>query len=424
MTGNPGPKVFSFQCEQCGSPIPVHAPGHSLTFVCPSCSSIVQETNNGARVIQKAQADHYKSLLELGAKAIFRGDKWQILGFMVRSDIEESFYWREYLLFNPKKGFRFLTESEGHWTFLTITRTKPNASQSYNYVTWGGRRYQTFYQGQSKVQFVLGEFYWRVKIGDEAKVADYISPPEILSSEQTEDEIIWSVGSYIPRDDIQKAFLNVFVGQLPEAVGVAPNQVSPYQNQGKIWTNWAVFALILLAIQVLAFNRSDRSLFTESLARDQTQVTQKLTTQSFEVKGENSTLEIAVNVPLTNTWSQVDGLIVPEGNQMPAVDFSRDFSAYSGYDGEEYWKESDNDSTLIFPQMKPGLYHLTLQVSRDSAISPGAVGNKIYVSVKDDTTTYWPFWLALAALTAFPLMRHLFVQNFERKRLLNSSWGD
>ncbi|RYZ65704.1 MAG: DUF4178 domain-containing protein, partial [Proteobacteria bacterium] len=303
----------------------------------------------------------------------------------------------------------------------------PKPDGSLNFVKWGGRRYQTFYQGQSKVQFVLGEFYWRVKVGDLATVADYISPPEILSSERNDDEETWTVGTYIPRDDIQKAFLNVFIGQLPEAVGVAPNQISPYTDQGKIWTNWAVFALILLASQVLVFNRTDKELFNEKLNRDLDPVVQTLTTQSFDLKNDNATLEINLKMPLNNTSVQLDGLIVPEANQMPAIDFSRDFSAYSGFTDGESWSENENDMTLVFPQMKPGRYHLKFVARRDAALpggmQPTSVPHSLFVAVKDDTTTYWPFWVALVALTAFPLTQHVFIQNFERKRHLNSSLG-
>ena len=36
--------------------------------------------------------------------------------------------WREYLLFNPYKGFRYLTEYNGHWNYVTPLKSVPEVS--------------------------------------------------------------------------------------------------------------------------------------------------------------------------------------------------------------------------------------------------------------------------------------------------------
>ena len=50
-----------------------------------------------------------------------------MIGFQQRSTQSggETYSWREYLLFNPYKGFRYLTEFDGHWNFVARHRRRP-----------------------------------------------------------------------------------------------------------------------------------------------------------------------------------------------------------------------------------------------------------------------------------------------------------
>jgi hypothetical protein len=41
-----------------------------------------------------------------------------VIGFQIRSVTEEAvqYPWSEYVLYHPERGFRYLTEENGHWT--------------------------------------------------------------------------------------------------------------------------------------------------------------------------------------------------------------------------------------------------------------------------------------------------------------------
>ena len=57
-----------------------------------------------------------------------RGDEYDVIGFQERTTVTvdqmpES--WREYLLFNPAKGFRYLTEYNGHWNYIKPIQSMP-----------------------------------------------------------------------------------------------------------------------------------------------------------------------------------------------------------------------------------------------------------------------------------------------------------
>ncbi len=60
-----------------------------------------------------------------------RGDLFEVIGFMRRAMTVEgvNYEWSEYLLFNPYKGFRWLSEYNGHWNFLKTTTHIPKTKK-------------------------------------------------------------------------------------------------------------------------------------------------------------------------------------------------------------------------------------------------------------------------------------------------------
>ncbi len=62
-----------------------------------------------------------------GTRGKWAGITWEVIGFQTRGYEEDGvFYeWEEYLLFNPYKGFRYLTNYEGHWNFVTPVESLP-----------------------------------------------------------------------------------------------------------------------------------------------------------------------------------------------------------------------------------------------------------------------------------------------------------
>ena len=123
----------------------------------------------------------------------------------------------------------------------------------------------------ARVEHVIGEFYWKVTTEEMAHTADFISPPLMLSKEvslpagpgdespeveqpkQTKrkkrkdpgfesGEINWSLGAYVKRQDVEKAF---GIQGLPKPSKVAPNQLFPHKAVYKYW-----LLLLILTIRV------------------------------------------------------------------------------------------------------------------------------------------------------------------------------
>jgi hypothetical protein len=82
------------------------------------CLSIIDISNPSLQVIQRFQAgQRVMPLIPLGKRGKLHGDLYEVIGFQCREiNVDGAIYqWREYVLFNPYKGFRYLTEYDGHW---------------------------------------------------------------------------------------------------------------------------------------------------------------------------------------------------------------------------------------------------------------------------------------------------------------------
>ncbi|MBC7661977.1 MAG: DUF4178 domain-containing protein [Chitinophagaceae bacterium] len=405
---------ITFQCVHCGSPIPVHALGQSMTFVCPSCKSIVQEDNDGYKVLVNAnQSVSFISLLELGKKFTFGGQRWQAIGFMVRFNDAERFHWSEYLLFNPYEGYRFLVESDGHWTFMELTRRIPKNMRLSGRprVSWMGRTYTQFYTGKARVGFVLGEFYWRVKVGDTIDVQDFIAPPAMLSLETSLDEVMWTSGVYVDKAEIQKCF---GIQTMPRQSRIGSNQPSSYKLLPKLVKSWAFLALILTLIQCcFVVISTNTRLFNKAISFPNGKGVFK--TDSFEMPNANSNLQLDLSASVVDSWVDIIGTVVPEHNQEAAFAFQRELSLYS--DGEGGY-EGDRQASLFFPQMKKGPYHIEFDLEKENK---GGSPNSLTVSGILNPPTQLPFWICLSLLSLFPLLYWLAAILEEKNRWLSSN---
>ena len=70
-------------------------------------------------------------MLPLGARGTLRGVPWELIGFQTRGVTAdgETFEWEEYLLFNPYKGYRYLTNYRGHWNLVVPLEPMPQRNR-------------------------------------------------------------------------------------------------------------------------------------------------------------------------------------------------------------------------------------------------------------------------------------------------------
>src|SRR4051812_5497006 len=114
-------QLVSFSCPNCGSRVDIRAAGLTVHVACVSCGSLIDATDPNFQIIEIATKKlRLKPLIELGTKGKLRGQPWQLIGFMQRTDGSGEYAWEEYLLFNPWLGFRWLVEADGHWNLVRM----------------------------------------------------------------------------------------------------------------------------------------------------------------------------------------------------------------------------------------------------------------------------------------------------------------
>ena len=203
-------------CGSCGAPLPVLSPGTERA-ACVHCNAI-SDVKLQQVVARQGQARQQPGI-ELGRVGILpvpdgRGisnAEWTVLGYMERSTGapggDEWFGWQEYLLYNVKHGYSWLVLDEGNFYLVTpLAAGDIDASRAPVFVRMNNIHFRKRNQQQARVDFVLGEFYWKVEVGETVWAEDFENGRELISSEKTQTEISWSHGIIVPAQVVVQAF--------------------------------------------------------------------------------------------------------------------------------------------------------------------------------------------------------------------------
>jgi len=401
------PKIRTLRCPGCGGSLSVRGLKQTQSIACGSCGSIIDITDENLRIITTFQAKiKYPPLIPLGTRGKLRGDVFETIGYMRRRITVEGvdYEWSEYLLFNPYKGFRWLSEYNGHWSDIKVTTQIPTRQRegAFNYL---GKNFLHFQTAEAWVSYVLGEFYWRVEVGEVCRVSDFVSPPFILSLEQTETEETWSIGEYIEPEVIWKAF--GLKSSAPPKVGISPNQPSKLAGLSpQIWKWWGIFLLAALLVQMIFLLLSgNRLVFQDAFAFHLADKEKSRVTEIFELSGRPSNVVVRSKADVNNSWIYLNLALINEetGN---AYDFGREISYYHGRDGGEAWSEGSPSDEAVLPSVPAGRYYLRIEPEAEVA------SLNYSIQVYRDVPSWTFFFLALGGLSVFPIFywwrRHTF----------------
>lgn len=376
--GGPRPRVSGLNCPNCGGSITLRALGQASSVVCEGCGSILDAKDPKLQIIQTFDriVSSDPPLIPLGTRGKIRGTDYEVIGFERRTitvDLVE-YHWHEYILFNPYKGFRYLTEYQGHWNDISICKELPSMSSSFNIsprLNYLGESYQHFQSADANTDFVLGEFPWQVQVGERASVTDYVHPPRVLSCEKMAGEVTWSIGEYIPGRDVWKVFN--LPGSPPPAMGVYENEPSPFSaNLKAVWIGFAALAFGLLVMMIgfdlFAMNSSvfrGTYRFTSGYPRAEA----SFVTNTFELGGRPSNVEVTTSTDLQNNWIYLNYALINQDTGQ-AWDFGREVSFYSGYDSDGSWTEGSRNAAIVVPSVPPGQYYLRIEPEADTVHAP------------------------------------------------------
>lgn len=403
-------------CPNCGGTVTVRAGDRTVSVVCAHCSSVLDARTPAFSVLQtfRSRLTHTPKI-PIGARGTLRGEQWEVLGFQVRSIRVEGhdYPWDEYLLYSPRLGFRYLTEYQGHWTWGATIHAVPQAVKGIRPAArLDGVTFRHFQRAKAETTFVLGEFPWEVQVGDRVAVSDFIAPPRMLSSEETEDEATWTLSEYVPGAAIWKAF--ALPGSAPAARGVYASQPGP-GGAGRVWLAALVMLVALCAIAAHRFGEGGGTVDRHSFSFSPSTPEEQRLIGPITLGGRTSNVEVDVSTNLHNNWGYFDFSLADSATGQ-ATQFGREVSFYEGVDEGEHWSEGSTKGGVKIPSVPPGRYYLRVEPQ-------GEVPMDYEVTVRRDVPFAWMYWTAALLLILPPLMGTFRSIVFESARWSESDYS-
>lgn len=405
--------VGAMNCPNCAGSLELSAPDKTERVTCPFCNSLL-DVNQGNLKFLRALAPSpspYEFVLPIGADGVLTGDaKLKIIGAVVRSvNVEgKTYFWDEYLLYNSKTGFRWLVHSDNHWNFVEPINPA-EVSVNGKTANYNGKNFKIFQDAPAKVEYVKGEFYWRVEQGETVRAIDFVAPPLMLSQEVSNNEINWSTGNYLTGEEVEKAFN---VSNLPKPFSVAPNQPFTggfYFKYGLIMLGILILAGILM-IPVAGLTSTVLSQSVTLLPTANSDTAQTAFSQPFEIRGSRN-VRITANAPVNNSWANLDvDLVNEQNNEIESVPV--DIEYYSGTDSDGNWAEGGQATDATVSALPAGKYTLRVEGTWENSTQALPVSVKVEQSVNRGVN----FFLAFFVLSLFPIFGGIRKLMFESKR--------
>jgi Domain of unknown function (DUF4178) len=410
----------SISCPNCGGPVELRGFAHTLTVVCPQCLTVLDASTPEVQILQKFQGKtRTKPTIPLGTRGKIGDTQYEVIGFQVRqvADGGDSYSWDEYLLFNPFKGFRYLTEYNGHWNFVHVETALPEQTLGRGRIAmrYGGQTYLAFDSMTASTAYVLGEFPWRVQVGESVACQDFVAPPLMLSSEATGGEVTWSRAEYMTGSQVWQAFK--LPGSPPPAYGIFANQPSPYGGSiGAAWRTWlwlnvALVGLIFLSMVIspggVAF--SDHYAYSQRLKNDNAFVT-----PTFQLAGRDANVELSIHTDLDNNWAYFNFALINDQTGQ-TFDFAREVSYYHDSDGSE----GSRSNSVIVPSVPSGQYYLRVEPE----MAPASPFVRYDLELRRNVPNYGFFGVAALLLLIPPVFTTFRRSSFEAARWRESDYA-
>jgi len=392
----------ALSCPQCAGPLELRAPDETQRIACPYCGSLL-DAKQDLKVLEVMTSVPVKPLIPLGARGRLFGTQWVVIGFMERSVQVEGvrYAWREYLLHETKRGFRWLTESNGHWSFVDPVHAGDVGSGFGGGLRYEGESYKHFQSGFAQVDHVLGEFYCSFAGGDTTETHDYVHPPRLLSEERSESEATFSLVTYLEPEEIWRAF--AVRGKPPEKTGIAPNQPWPHSRTSRSIASTAAllaFAVVVLFLflSVIGGKQVLANTYTISPRAVSGAPESAVFTEKFTVPRRGN-LEVSVDAPVNNSWLYLDGALIDEDSG-DVHEFDAEVAWYSGVDSDGAWSEGGPHAKSYIGGVKSGQYVLRLQPQWEAGKAPSSYT----VRLRSGVPRLYQVGLALLLLLAWPAL--------------------
>lgn len=355
--------VTALVCPKCGAPVRVTAAGRSLSVVCGGCGSTLDAATPELRLLQAGAAALAIPEIALGTRAMLADIEWEVVGYLERDSAGEG--WREYLLFNPWEGYAWLVDADGFALGRPILG-EPDASEVERMARLDGEVWQGRRRYEAEVTLALGEFPWRVMVGERVSVAEYQRGRSTLCRERGAQGTHWTLLEPMAEARISAAF----------GIGERPARPVPPPPLASLWPQKLAVAMVAFMLMWLIDARF--------------QPTTPLPAADIDVpiNGSDISASVPIELPpgrnyvviradprgtgLDNEWLDIDYTLVDRRTQA-SFPVSAVAEYYRGVDGEGPWAEGDEHPRTSLSAIPGGQYDLIVEAKGDRWQAPGTL---------------------------------------------------
>jgi hypothetical protein len=373
-------------CPSCGGTVAVRAAGYTITIACRYCGALLDVANPDVRVITEYGEAVAHLALPLGSRGTLFGVEWEAIGWQERQS--SNAVWTETLLFNPYAGYRWLVHAEGQWQFGEMLVDQPQAVAD-DAVVWRGRTFTLTDPTDTYVtNRVLGEFYWRVQVGETVAGSGYAGGNDTLSLERNADEINWTHLVTLHPSQVRTAFRKPPEdGAPPESDATAPP--SGYGLRDR-WADLpgfgdndfpkmvaiAMLSLVLVLTGMMTLGAVGAVVNRRlSVPIDGPAVETSLGTLTIERPSQAVRLTAMTDSAFTNKWVDIDYALVDRRTQH-AIRAEGTLEFYAGIDTDgSRWTEGDRATVLEVASVPRGTYEVIAQAQGHTWTDPKAMSS-------------------------------------------------
>ena len=412
MSGN----KYTLTCPKCKTVIEPRGQAMTLAMTCKSCRLYFRIGEWNKATVEFLHAE--QQALPIGAKGRFDNFLYEVMGFSIKEESKYKYRWREYLLFNPYRGYAFLSEYNGHWNFVWPIENDPRIHVSDQHFKYEDHNYDLYQKYTARVVYANGEFFFDVVDMTAATVNyEYIAPPFMLAMEQSDDSSLWCKGEYFTRAEIASAF-SLPKGNMPQQTGMGYTQPFSASFTNNALISFTVMVILLtLVIQLILNNiAEDKIVFQGEFNRSELTDQKVLVSPSFTLATGPQSLEVLVYAPLSNDWFFSQFTLVNE-NDNTEYNFAKEVEYYSGVDDGTSWTEGSRSGEAFLSKIPAGRYHLNIYPE----FSPS--NQTFSVVVRRDVPMYSNFFIVCLGFLIFPVFYFIRRNYREQKRWSESDYA-
>ncbi|MCW3084010.1 MAG: hypothetical protein JWP12_1376 [Bacteroidetes bacterium] len=404
-------------CYKCNATFDSYLNSNAYSIICSDCGTLYTAYNGAlAKTSDVVNKPAQPLDIPLGAQGTINKIPYVVVGYAYKKENGTSYFWHEYTLFNPVHGPAYLAQYEGHWTYLKEIKGLPIITEGRT-ATYRDFEYSLFSKYRAKLSTACGESIYQFSISEIPAVEEYISPPFMITKEQTADNITWYIGEYIQPSEIKSTFT---LTAIPDRVGTG--MIQPYI--GRFTT--AAFRKVLIAVALIwglsqfyfLMASKEEAVFSQSFGVTDSLNKKEVYSRPFQLKYGTANTEIKISTNIDNNWMYTGITLVNEKTgDLYDVDLEAEY--YHGYTDGENWSEGENWVSKVVSQVPEGSYYMIIYPEKPTNMSYAS----ITVSVTRDVYIFSNGLIALVVLAIFPIFYFYRKNRFEKNRWYNSDFS-